>query len=132
MEPVKKLVLDYSKWRAGGAPCGPNKIGKGATALLNKEGFMCCLGQWACQLGAPLEMLNGMGEPSELGVVYTPLNMSKEDDDDMQWLTENTNLALNCMDINDDQYTSAKDKISRLTEELRKEGIELDVINQPQ
>lgn len=58
--------------------------------------------------------------------------LSKEDDGYMQWLTENTNLASNCMDINDDQYTSAKDKISRLTEELLKEGIELDVINQPQ
>jgi hypothetical protein len=45
---MKTLILDYSKWRSGG--CDKNKVGRGETFLRNSQGYMCCLGQFACQL----------------------------------------------------------------------------------
>lgn len=39
------VVIDRSKWRCGGE--GVGRIGEGSTELLNKEGYMCCLG-FAC------------------------------------------------------------------------------------
>ena len=133
MEPIKKLVLDYSKWRAGGDLNGPNKVGEGLTSLLNDEGYMCCLGQWICQLGAPPEMLKGYGEPNGLRVVYPPFSIAAHyETEEYTWSTENSNLSINCMRINDDAHTTPEEKIALLTEELKKEGIELEVINLPE
>jgi len=37
-----KVVIDRSKWRTGS--CGPYQTGDSGTALLNEQGYMCCLG----------------------------------------------------------------------------------------
>lgn len=52
-----KFVVNRSKWRAG--DYGDNAIGEGPTSLRNADGFMCCLGHCALQLGAkPKEIIN--------------------------------------------------------------------------
>lgn len=40
MSEKRVLTIDRSKWRRG----GNGGIGAGVTALLNEQGFMCCLG----------------------------------------------------------------------------------------
>lgn len=64
MAEIKTLTLDYSTWRCGEK--GEHQVGKGKTALLNIEGYMCCLGQWSLELGATKEEMIGRGEPCEL------------------------------------------------------------------
>ena len=38
-----EFIIDKSKWRAG--QNSDHQVGEGNTELLNKEGYMCCLGQ---------------------------------------------------------------------------------------
>ncbi len=62
---MKKYILDYSTWRCGDD--GVNKVGYGTTMLLNKEGYMCCLGQFCIQEGASKEKILEKAEPIDLG-----------------------------------------------------------------
>jgi hypothetical protein len=39
---MKQLVIDRSKWRTGND--GEHQTGEGDTRLINKQGYMCCLG----------------------------------------------------------------------------------------
>jgi hypothetical protein len=45
------LIIDRAKWRTGGN--SPIQTGVGRTRLLNKEGYMCCLGFRCHQMGIP-------------------------------------------------------------------------------
>lgn len=125
----KKLILDYSKWICGG---GLNKLGEGSVALLNKEGYMCCLGQWSLQLGATDQAILNNGEPSELGMYLPGLTiMSNEDDEYMTSVCRNSKLSMEAMTINDDEETTTEEKIILLTEACERHGFELEVINRP-
>jgi len=123
MTKIKTLTLDYSKWRSGDD--GPNKVGYGPTQLLNKENSSCCLGQWCIQFGIPEDDLINLGEPSELKKEIPYL---AEETESGVW---NTHLSFDCISINDRISTTPEEKISALTERLKKEGIELIVINKP-
>lgn len=129
MTQIKKLTLDYSKWRSGGDSDEYNKVGEGVASLLNDEGFQCCIGQWCEQLGAPRDMLSGRGEPSELPIVYSPFNYC--DSADYPTSTWNTKLSNECIKINDDPTTTPDEKIEKLTAILADYDIELEVINIP-
>lgn len=123
----KKLILDYAKWHCGDGD-EMNGLGKGKVSLLNDEGYMCCLGQWCNQLGAPLDMLKGNGEPGELQIVLEPFNYAPWDD---KITTRNTNLSSVCIVINDDPNTTPFHKIIELKKVLAKAEIDLEVINVP-
>lgn len=123
----KKFILDYAKWHCGDNDKG-NGLGLGKVALLNDQGYMCCLGQWCNQLGAPLEMLKGNGEPGELRMLLEPFNYS-HDEDSLSMHT--SSLASDCIGINDDPNTTPFDKIEQLKSLLKDKGIELEVINLP-
>lgn len=59
------LIINRSKWRTGGKT--PSyKTGEGCTALLNEEGYMCCLGFRCHQMGIPKKDLLGKGTPDGL------------------------------------------------------------------
>lgn len=137
----KKLVLDYSKWRCGEG--GDHEVGKGTTQLCNDRGFMCCLGQWSLQMGASESDLIGKGEPNELNTLI-PLfakeerEISEEYDSMTDSYIEYENkykstsqLAMDAIEINDRRKTTPEEKIAELTELLKSEGIELEVINKP-
>lgn len=57
-----KFVVDRSKWRCGGYALS-TQCGKGSTRLLNQEGFMCCLGHCALQLGTTQSDILDKGMP---------------------------------------------------------------------
>jgi hypothetical protein len=129
MNKPEKLILDYSKWRSGGDD--ENKVGEGRVALLNKRGFMCCLGQWCQQLGVKDENLLDNGEPQELNQGIKPF-VSNENELYEEPCYKNTRLSDKAIAINDNPETTPEQKIEELTELLMKEGILLEVINKPQ
>jgi len=122
MNKPEKLILDYSKWRCGGY--GETRVGgDGNTYLLDINGKMCCIGQWSSQLGAKESDLIDRGDPIELDADI-PLFQNKENG-------TNSELANDCIIINDVIVTTPEEKIQQLTERLAQEGIQLEVINKP-
>jgi hypothetical protein len=124
---VTKFVLDYSKWRCG--LDGHNHLGVGSTSLLNRLGYMCCLGQWCQQLGVTEEILLKKGEPWQLTTnadisLFASLNA-------INGYVENTRLSIEAMVINDELATTPAVKIEKLTNLLASYDIELEVINLP-
>lgn len=122
---MKKLILDYSKWRCG--ENGSNQLGQGDTYLLNEEGFQCCLGQFSTQLSDEVnEHLLGEAEPSGIPVYIPDLNrhLGKKD-------YINTNLSNDAININDDVNTSPDRKIALLKRLFGTKGYEIEVINHP-
>lgn len=121
---MKKLILDYSTWRCGGNDL--NKLGIGDTCLINKEGFMCCLGQFSLQLSKVTkgEML-AEGEPSDLPMVIPDLS---EFDDGSYYSTV---LSDDAIGINDNPNTTPSDKVKELKTLFSKSGYEIEVVSQP-
>lgn len=128
MEYKQTLILDYSTWRCGG-PQGDNVLGKGDTFLRNKEGFMCCLGQFSLQVKPELtvDKISEIGEPFSLREEIPGLGWY--DDDIDEWA--NTQLSDDAMAINDSTQTTPEHKIELLKDLFATEGYEITVINKP-
>ena len=130
---MKTLILDYSTWRCGGD--GINKLGEGNTALLNNQGFMCCLGQFSLQLNDEVKMITieGLGEPHELQVEIDLLVTLDEDDiySGLENYASDTNLTKGAIEINDEVFTTPLEKIVLLKELFAKADCEIEVINLP-
>src|ERR1700677_2452869 len=124
---TKKLILDYSKWICGGD--GIRKMGLGSVGLLNKEGYMCCLGQWSLQLGATPEQIINKGEPFEVPVYMEGLNYHYDEDEQQHF--KNDGITNEAISINDDEDTTPEEKVTLLTELCAKYGFQLEVINAP-
>ena len=127
---MQTLTLDYSKWRCGGAEeidTNTNVLGKGSTRLMNTEGFMCCLGQFALQLDFSEGELKHEMRPCSLRRQMGVFNRRAADGN----YYEDTKLAIDCIEINDNAETTPVKKIKLLTERLAKEDIQLTVINLP-
>lgn len=122
---MKKLILDYSKWRSGGSG-GSYKIGKGNTSLLNDQGYMCCLGQFALQLGAEeKDVLNTLAPAGINKRIPELTDMSSE------YCKENNAFSRRAIEINDHPSTTPEIKIEQLTELCKNHNFELEVINKP-
>lgn len=136
MSEIKTLTLDCAKWRCGDD--GPFKVGKGPVALLNEQGFMCCLGQWCEQLGADKAMLLKKGEPAEIDQripFFTEELLEGEEDDYEEHETRiyyksDKRFVGDAIGINDNPDSSPQEKIKALKELLAEEGVELVVINE--
>ena len=121
---MKKLTLDVSKWRCGAN--GSYMLGEGDTELLNSEGFMCCLGQFASQLNPIIktEDLLFQGEPSDINYEIVDLN-KKTGFINMG----NTDLSNEAININDDDNTTVIEKIQLLKELFIKYNYEIEIVN---
>lgn len=122
----KTLTLDVANWKCGKVDYTRNTEftrGHGVTSLLNEEGFMCCLGQFALQLGlTPGNILN-RGVPCTVSrniVKLRPLLVDGYDD---------SCFSSDCMRINDNVKLTIHQKIVALTFLCEIEGITLKVIN---
>ena len=80
MKLPKELVLNYRTWVCGvpteGFHNGRVKNschGSGDTNLLNSNGHMCCLGQFAKQAGCINKQILTLGTPQETDVLITGL-----------------------------------------------------------
>jgi len=118
----KQLVLDVAKWRCGGKKC---QKGEGDTLLLNKEGYMCCLGQFTKQLiDVSDEEICNASTPQELQRKIPVLTKKDED----QYI--NTYLAMNAMNINDNELTTPREKIEKLKKLFAQHGYEIIIQNE--
>lgn len=128
---ITKYTLDITKWICGlpqqNLHRPDNFLGRGFTQLENVQGFMCCLGQFAHQVNPELNIVN-LGQPKSLAEKYELVY-------DQNFVYKNgwgyylTNLAISCININDNKSTTVAQKIKLLIEALATEGITLDIVN---
>lgn len=113
------LIIDRSKWRTGGDH-SDNTTGKGDTQLLNKQGFMCCLGFRCNQMGIPKKHLLQQGVPSHLADLYDIPDLISGDDYD-GW--EDTKFTDEAVRINDDEYITSKEREKAIKEHFATIGV---------
>lgn len=123
---MEKLVLDFSKWRSG--HYSSNQTGSGDTLLINANGFMCCLGQFAPQMDKNIKIqhLQGCTTPGATGLVINKLSDAPD-----PGMTRSTELSRRAVEINDDINTTPDEKITALKELFANNGYEIEVINKP-
>ena len=118
---VKKLVIDIAKWRCGGNASATYEnpettLGDGSTALLNPEGYMCCLGQFQKQLGADDDSIMQIGSPCDMekkNVKAEYLFIIKDSDDRI-----NSFLADDLMSANDNLILTVRQRVEAIRERL--------------
>lgn len=126
----KYLTLNYATWRSGGDTrlhsclIPANVLGTGQTALLNDEGYMCCLGQFSAQQGIKKKLLLNVTSPAYIRVPYLIKNFLLDNG-------VNSMFSINAMEINDDNKTTPEEKIKLLKVLCKEEGFILRVINKP-
>lgn len=118
-----KFTVDRATWRCGNY--GPYKKGMGSTKLLNEEGFMCCLGQCALQLGATKEQILDAFGPTQLPMQLSFLSIPSED----SGLTL-TNLSIQAMNINDSNNFTPKNREELLIQAFARDGHELEFVGE--
>lgn len=127
---MKKLILDYSKWRCGGGISDYNKnaLGEGLTYLLNTEGYMCCLGQFSLQIAPKLKEKDIKGRGTPAGTNTNIGCLTKIHDGSVF----NSTLSDLAMNINDDPNTTPEEKIAELKKLFLTHDYEIEVINKPE
>src|SRR5688572_2747286 len=102
---MREFTIDRSKWRCGGGTptadskkMKPTERGLGPVKLLNHDGFQCCLGQIAEQMGVPREELLDVGAPEDIQEGFEPLKGLLIGG----YLGKNTRLSTEAMKVNDD------------------------------
>ncbi len=116
-ELTKVVKINRAKWRSG--QNGDLHTGKGEARLLNGEGFMCCLGFAAHQLGRinKGKMLD-IVQPEDLDKVITPLSYKGV-------FICNTKFSEECITLNDDRKITRKQRERRLIRKFNAQGIDL-------
>lgn len=99
------LIINRAKWRTGANSIDPSyRTGKGYTALLNEEGYMCCLGFRCHQMGIPKKDLLGISSPEDLSDDWDIPDLVNGCDD-----TSFTDQAIRINDIDQEQNTREKE-----------------------
>jgi len=117
-----KVTIDRSKWRTG--LNSTNRTGEGRTALLNKEGYMCCLGfcmaaskvakKNLLDIGAPSGCLNQHAiDPNKAMRSSGVRALTKES---LTTCLSNSELAFDAMKINDSVKSTPKEKEEAILE----------------
>lgn len=125
---MKKLTLDYSRWRCG--KDGSYQIGTGYTKLLNNHGYMCCLGQFSLQLNEELkesELLN-FGYPHQVSDLTKKMIKFLVLDGHFLNASE---LSIEAVKINDNEKIDNEERIKQLKELFLQHDFEIEVINKP-
>jgi len=131
-ERMKKFTINRSIWRCGTLSDDLNKRhGEGETQLLNREGFMCCLGQVCEQAGVPKDRLK---------CIEYPRNLANNFKEEIEFLIEpssmqiysngfsNSELAAAAVSINDNPKITLEKREKALVELFADAGYELEFI----
>jgi len=113
---MERLIIDRGLWRTGAD--SKNKTGFGTTFLLNKEGFMCCLGFCVQQLGIKEDDLKGKALPSSLNNPKIGSLLLNERGFDNEF----TKIAVS---INDDESITSQEREAKLILHFKEEGIDI-------
>jgi hypothetical protein len=127
------FYLNYKRWVCGqsGVNNGVNRLGLGDSMLLNKEGYMCCLGQYSEQCKIDKKALIGTACPDNINIDGPIPGLTVKDEDGNGFGFRNTKLAELAMEINDDNYTTVAEKIKKLKSLFSKNHIKLKLMNFP-
>lgn len=116
------FVVDRSKWRCGSI--GDNAKGLGnKTYLLNKEGFMCCLGHCELQLGRSKKIIFNKSLPSN---IFISLSINNDNDPfvfkNRYGHVASSDLSHDAVAINDDYKLTTPERERKLKELFKKHG----------
>lgn len=126
---MKTLTIDRSKWRTGGN--NEHQTGRGETLLLNEFGHMCCLGFYCLQSGIYENRLKGAAAPYNLDYVLKDndvdmrLVLSGFEDEDGDYILENTKFTDEAIAINDKQDIDSETREHQITEHFARFGVEV-------
>ena len=131
----KKLFIDYDIWLCG-EPDYPIEReegichGEGHNSLLNKEGYMCVLGQFCEQTGATKEELLGNDLPSTIFHKHGYMIDTLMD----YWGKHISTSAFSstAMGINDHRFLPIVDKVQQLKQLFCEAGYEIEFKNFPE
>lgn len=114
----KVLVLDYKKWFCGGGKRNVGRgLGEGDVALLNQEGYMCCLGQFHQQCGISNDKLLYCSLPEEFNSDFHTISSD--------------GFVDSAVNINDNVLTTILEKVKKLKSLCKKYRKELVLKNFP-
>ena len=113
------LIIDRSKWRTG--HWGDNRTGKGRTHLLNKGGYMCCLGFRCHQMGIPKKDLLDKGAPWELSSEW---NIPDLLDDER--IYSDSDFADEAITINDNSSLTPAEREIAIKNHFQKIGVTVE------
>ena len=113
-----RFTVDRSKWRCGGQTGNGRPHGDGETRMLNREGYRCCLGFAAAQLGTPDDVMLGTATPAAC-MDAGPLVELRCD------TKFNSILSKRAFGLNDNDALSREDREQRLTVLFAEHGHEL-------
>ena len=100
------LIINRAKWRTGAHSIDPSyRTGKSYTALLNEEGYMCCLGFRCHQMGIPKKDLLGISSPEDLSDDWDIPDLVNLKGND----TSFTDQAIRINDMGQEQNTREKE-----------------------
>lgn len=122
---MEKLIIDRTKWRTGSY--GETATGKGDTALLNKEGFMCCLGFECLRRGLNEDEILGQPEPETM--IFDDRFEKDRFGDMVNDSGHNRSWVDQAISINDDMLTSLKEKEEKIQKIFAGQCIEVEFIN---
>jgi hypothetical protein len=134
---MQQLIIDRSKWRTGGSISDPERLNKyGNTLLLNRQGYMCCLGFYCEQLGGiPKDKLLGISSPEALGLddlglddinIITKLVIKKDHydvEDDYTLLP--TSFTSDAIEINDSPYIFSEERENQIVDHFKNHNVEV-------
>ena len=104
-----KYIINRSKWKNA-------RWGKGATRMLNAEGYMCCLGQICKQMGMPDVQLLDKGTPHSAGCTDRLLMNNRG---------VNNHLSCDAMATNDHLAFSDEQREAELVKMFGDVGVEI-------
>lgn len=117
-----KVTIDRSKWRTG--LNSTNQTGEGRTALLNKEGYMCCLGfcmaaskvakKNLLDISAPSGCLNQHAIDPNKAMRSSGVRALTEES--LTTCLKNSEFAFDAMAINDSTKSTPKEKEKAILE----------------
>jgi hypothetical protein len=118
------VIIDRAKWRTGDK--GENRTGEGTTALLNPEGYLCCLGFICKAYGCDDKEILRSGEPCEVGQhIIDLVDLFNEDDEKYFYNSDLTDAAIN---INDNDETTPEEKELALLELFKDSSYNLSFV----
>ena len=116
-----EFTVKRNKWVSGTSSSPDTKVGEGGSKLLNKQGYMCCLGFCAKQLGAKKKELLGAGQPCSLLQNLPVINKKVKCYLGGEYIG-NTVLSEEAMYINDNGDLSPQQREKKLTSLFKKFG----------
>ncbi len=115
----KSFTINRSTWRFGGY----DKYKQfGLTKLLNTQGYMCCLGSISEQCGVPRKDLLNIDYPYDLLSQHHDLVSFLREKPTNSIFANNTFLAQQAANINDNSNISNEERETRLIELFKTEG----------